>query len=135
MWAELKESNAVADFGDADGGGENEDGEAPPDSDAGNASVEPDADYFRLMLGDRLYPSDNEFDIPTLDIEHALLNKISSGDTAAIFFYCKTKLKIRGYTERSEVAGPTLPAGGHAPIQIEIINRADQVDKDARPDE
>jgi len=35
-------------------------------------------------------------------VESALYNKIMAGDTACIIFYCKTKLKHRGYVERTE---------------------------------
>ena len=38
-------------------------------------------------------------------VESALLKKIQNGDTAAIIFYCKTKLKDRGYSERNEITG------------------------------
>lgn len=38
-------------------------------------------------------------------VESKLLQLIKDEDTAAIIFYCKTKLKNRGYTERNEVTG------------------------------
>lgn len=38
-------------------------------------------------------------------VEHSLLNLINAGDTAATIFYCKTKLKNRGYVERQELTG------------------------------
>lgn len=41
-------------------------------------------------------------------VEDKLLQRINEGDTTAIIFYCKTKLKHRGYCERHEVTG----AGG-----------------------
>lgn len=37
--------------------------------------------------------------------EAALLKLIRDGDTAAIIFYAKTKLKDRGYVERQEITG------------------------------
>lgn len=38
-------------------------------------------------------------------VESKLLQKIKDGDTAAIIFFCKTKLRHRGYAERTEITG------------------------------
>lgn len=38
-------------------------------------------------------------------VENKLLNRIVDGDTIATIFYCKTKLKNRGYVERQELTG------------------------------
>lgn len=38
-------------------------------------------------------------------VETSLLKKIKEGDTSCIIFYCKTKLKNRGYVERVESTG------------------------------
>lgn len=38
-------------------------------------------------------------------VEGALLKKIREGDTACIIFFCKTKMKHRGYVERIEQTG------------------------------
>lgn len=38
-------------------------------------------------------------------VESALMKRIQAGDTTAIIFFCKTKMKNRGYTERTEVTG------------------------------
>jgi hypothetical protein len=35
-------------------------------------------------------------------VESKLMQKISKDDTSSIIFYCKTKLKDRGYIERGE---------------------------------
>lgn len=38
-------------------------------------------------------------------VEGNLLKKIKDGDTSCIIFYCKTRLKERGYAERVEITG------------------------------
>lgn len=38
-------------------------------------------------------------------VEHKVLEGIQKGNTAMTIFYCKTKLKHRGYVERHEVTG------------------------------
>lgn len=38
-------------------------------------------------------------------VENRLLTRINEGDTIATIFYCKTKLKNRGYVERQELTG------------------------------
>ena len=49
--------------------------------------------------------------------EQKLFEQVNAGDTTAIIFYCKTRLKSRGYSERAQIQDtkpqpqqPTLPA-------------------------
>lgn len=50
-------------------------------------------------------------------VESKLLKTIKDGDTTAIIFYCKTKLKNRGYVERHEVQADVQT---HEPSVIEF---------------
>jgi hypothetical protein len=43
-------------------------------------------------------------------VEAQLMKKIEGGDTYAIVFYCKTKLKHRGYAEKKESEGGDKPS-------------------------
>lgn len=38
-------------------------------------------------------------------VEHSLLKKIKSGDSQCIIFYCRSKMKDRGYVTRYELTG------------------------------
>lgn len=39
-------------------------------------------------------------------VESKLIELVKTGNVTAIIFYCKTKLKSRGYVERQEYTGP-----------------------------
>ena len=60
--------------------------------------------------------------------ESALLKAINAGEPSAIIFYCKTRLKNRGYSEKT---GVDITTGGR-PIdthfQIEVIRHREEVD-------
>ncbi|MCD8281706.1 MAG: hypothetical protein LUC22_00440 [Prevotella sp.] len=51
-------------------------------------------------------------------VEGKLLQLINEGDTAAIIFYCKTKLKSRGYSERQ-----TFDVQGIPPTTLVVSNQ------------
>jgi hypothetical protein len=48
-------------------------------------------------------------------VEDKLLQRINDGDTAAIIFYCKTKLKHRGYVEDGK-----MPQSNKTRINVSI---------------
>ena len=67
-------------------------------------------------------------------VESKLYELIKTGDTAATIFYCKTRLKHRGFTEKTDV---DITTGGKPidnTIQIEIIRHPEQVERDESTD-
>ena len=52
-------------------------------------------------------------------VESAMMKRIQEGDTTAIIFYCKTKLKSRGYTERTEITG----ADGEPLVKARVLTK------------
>lgn len=62
-------------------------------------------------------------------VEGALLKKIREGDTPCIIFFCKTKMKHRGYVERIEQTGKDGEALNTVKFTIDdkaIVERAIQ---------
>lgn len=57
-------------------------------------------------------------------VESKLLEKIKEGETTAIIFYCKTKLKSRGYVERFEQNIKDISMEKITEHDEEIIERA-----------
>lgn len=62
-------------------------------------------------------------------VEGRLLSKIKDGDTTAIIFYSKTKLKKRGYVERNELDLAGRDAG--PPIVVKYIDGKEEDDDSA----
>lgn len=60
-------------------------------------------------------------------VEGKLYKLINDGDTTATLFYCKTKLKNRGYVERRELTGADGQKLQPDPLTIEIIDSREQV--------
>lgn len=61
-------------------------------------------------------------------VESKLFELIRKGDTAATIFYCKTRLKHRGYTEKTDVDITTGGKPIDTRFQIEIIRHREQVE-------
>lgn len=51
-------------------------------------------------------------------VENQLLKNIKAGDTSSIIFYCKTRLKSRGYVEKKE---QEVMLDTKQPINISIV--------------
>ena len=85
---------------------------------------------------DRWLDSDKEFAKAFLEneemigdmVEGKLIKAINDGNLTATIFYCKTKLKNRGYAERQEIVGrdgrDLVPQ-----IEIEVIDSRQQVEQ------
>lgn len=67
------------------------------------------------MMDDETYKAavDHILNMQGDKVESKLMELVEAGDTSATIFYCKTKLKHRGYTERTEITGkdgePLIP--------------------------
>lgn len=77
--------------------------------------------YLRWLNDDR----DFRFQVMVLmeeigdRVEEQLINKINEGDTQAIIFYCKTKLKHRGYQEDPK-AGMNVPTKTKINVMVNL---------------
>lgn len=60
-------------------------------------------------------------------VEGMLMRKIMEGDTAAIMFYCKTKLKHRGYQEDAK-ANNTGPSKTKINVMVNLPNAPQTVE-------
>ena len=67
--------------------------------------------YYQYLKEDKQFAKEvKEIDEVAKDfVESKLYQKISNGDTTAIIFYCKTKMKDRGYIERVETKDLSPP--------------------------
>lgn len=54
-------------------------------------------------------------------VENKLLENIRSNDTTSIIFYCKTKLKERGYVEKKEVEAKVQGTISHEEFVNELL--------------
>lgn len=60
-------------------------------------------------------------------VENKLIEAIENGDTTATIFYCKTKLRNRGYNEKQDIE---LSANKGEGLKIEIINKVEDIKPD-----
>ena len=60
-------------------------------------------------------------------VENMLMQKIMQGDTSAIMFYCKTKLKHRGYQEDAK-ANNTGPSKTKINVMVNLPNAPQTVE-------
>ena len=80
--------------------------------------------YLRWLNDDR----DFRFQVMVLieeigdNVEDQLMRRIQEGDTQAIIFYCKTKLKHRGYQEDPK-AGNNVPTKTKINVMVNLPQR------------
>jgi hypothetical protein len=60
-------------------------------------------------------------------VEDMLMRKIMEGDTAATIFYCKTKLKHRGYQEDAK-ANNTGPSKTKINVMVNLPNQPQTIE-------
>lgn len=83
--------------------------------------------YLRWLNDDR----DFRFQVMVMmeeigdNVEDQLMRRIQEGDTAAIIFYCKTKLKHRGYQEDLK-AGMNVPTKTKINVMVNLPNNANE---------
>ena len=88
--------------------------------------------HYEWIKVDELYKK-SVLDIENIALDFAeskLHAQIKSGDTTAIIFYLKTRGKKRGYIEKSEIDHTTNGKDLYSSIQVEIIDRTDQVENE-----
>lgn len=83
--------------------------------------------YLRWLNDDR----DFRFQVMVLieeigdNVEDQLMRRIQEGDTQAIIFYCKTRLKHRGYQEDPK-AGMNVPTKTKINVMVNLPNKENE---------